>query len=48
MKVLQYALSKSDAAPEPQDYDLALATAAVSSNTKSFWLKTKRKGAMAY
>ena len=48
MKVLQYALSTSDAAPDTQDYDLALGTAAVPPNTKSVWLKTKREGATAY
>ena len=48
IKVLKYALSSSDAAPDTEDYKVAVGAKAPPSNTTSLWLKVKREGAIAY
>ncbi|KAL0052641.1 hypothetical protein WJX82_005111 [Trebouxia sp. C0006] len=44
VKVLEYAVSTSDAAPGTEDYKAAVGKKALPSNSTSLWLKAKREG----
>ena len=48
VKVLEYAVSTSDAAPGTEDYKAAVGKKALPSNSTSLWLKAKREGATTY
>ena len=48
VKVLEYAVPTSDAAPGTEDYKAAVGKKALPSNSTSLWLKAKREGATTY